>query len=143
MIKLTPKNYSIAEVEVTAQSLVLKKRIKTAIEKIPENYLQTPFNYDVYYRSEKFENKKLNLLREAAIRIYDDKGYQRTDAYQVFKERGYKFLQVRKNFETSSLADGSTYLDELLEMDIVRGRGNILNDNHLDFYDLNLEQITE
>jgi len=143
MIKLTPKNYSIAEVEVTAQSLVLKKRIKTAIEKIPENYLQTPFNYDVYYHSEKFENKKLNRLREAAIRIYDDKGYQRTDAYQVFKERGYKFLQVRKNFETSSLADGSTYLDELLEMDIVRGRGNILNDNHLDFYDLNLEQITE
>ncbi len=143
LIKLTPKNYSIAEVEVTAQSLVLKKRIKTAIERIPENYLQTPFNYDVYYRSEKFENSQLNRLREAAIRIYDDKGYQRADAYQVFKERGYKFLQVRKNFETSSLADGSTYLDELLEMDIVRGRGNILNGNHLDFYDLNLEQITE
>ncbi|PKQ63347.1 hypothetical protein BZG01_16120 [Labilibaculum manganireducens] len=143
MIKLTPKNYSIAEVEVTAQSLVLKKRIRTAIERIPENYLQTPFNYDVYYRSEKFENSKLNRLREAAIRIYDDKGYQRADAYQVFKERGYKFLQVRKNFETSSLADGSTYLEELLEMDIVRSRGNILNNNHLNFYDLNLEQITE
>ena len=142
-IELTPKNYSIAEVEVTAQSLVLKKRIKTAIERIPENYLQTPFNYDVYYRSEKFENNELNRLREAAVRIYDDKGYQRADAYQVFKERGYKFLQVRKNFENSSLADGSTYLDELLEMDIVRGRGNILNSDHIDFYDLTLEQITE
>lgn len=142
-IKLTPKNYSIAEIEVTAQSLVLKKRIKTAIERIPENYLQTPFNYDIYYRSEKFENSELNRLREAAIRIYDDKGYQRADAYQVFKERGYRFLQVRKNFENSSLADGSTYLDELLEMDIVRGRGNILNGNHIDFYDLTLEQITE
>ena len=141
-IDLTPQNYSIAEVEVMAESLVLKKRIKTAIERIPDNYLQTPFNYDVYYRSEKFKNKKLNRLREAAIRIYDDKGYQRADAYQVFKERGYKFLQVRKNFETASLADGSTYLDELLEMDIVRGRGNILNGNHLDFYDLKLEQIT-
>ncbi|WP_180335721.1 carboxypeptidase-like regulatory domain-containing protein [Labilibaculum filiforme] len=143
LIKLTPKNYSIAEVEITAQSLVLKKRIKTAIERIPENYLQTSFNYDVYYRSEKFENSQLNRLREAAIRIYDDKGYQRADAHQVFKERAYKFLQVRKNFETSSLADGSTYLDELLEMDIVRGRGNILNGNHLDFYDLMLDQITE
>lgn len=143
LVRLTPKNYSIAEVEVTAQSLVLKKRIKTAIEKIPDNYLQTPFNYDVYYRSEKLKNSELNRLREAAIRIYDDKGYQRADAYQVFKERAYKFLQVRKNFETSSLADGSTYLDELLEMDIVRGRGNILNGNHINFYDLTLEQITE
>ncbi|WP_372752247.1 carboxypeptidase-like regulatory domain-containing protein [Labilibaculum sp.] len=142
-ITLTAKNYSIAEVEVTAESLVLKKRIRTAIERIPHNYLQTPFNYDVYYRSEKFENSELNRLREAAIRIYDEKGYQRADAYDVFKERGYKFLQVRKNFETSSLADGSTYLDELLEMDIVRGRGNILNKNHLDFYDLKLEQISE
>ena len=143
LINLTPKNYNIGEVEIMAESLVLKKRIKTAIEKISDNYLQTPFNYDVYYRSEKFENSELNRLREAAIRIYDDKGYQRADAYQVFKERGYKFLQVRKNFETSSLADGSTYLDELLEMDIVRGRGNILNKNHLDYYDLKLEQITE
>lgn len=142
-IDLTPVNYSIAEVEVTAQSLVLVKTLKNAIERIPDNYLQTPFNYDVYYRSEEFENSSLNRLREAAIRIYDDKGYQRADAFQVFKERGYKFLQVRKNFETSTLADGSTYLDELLEMDIVRGRGNILNLNHLDFYDLHLDQISE
>ncbi len=142
-IVLTPKNYNIGEVEVMAESLVLQKRIKTALEKIPENYLQTPFNYDVYYRSEKLENEELNRLREAAVRIYDDKGYQRADAYQVFKERGYKFLHVRKNFEPASLADGSTFLDELLEMDIVRSRGNVLNGNHICFYDLKLDQITE
>ena len=142
-IYLNPVNYKIGEVDVMAESLVLQKRIKTAVERIPENYLQTPFNYDVYYRSEKFENGELNRLRESAVRIFDGKGYHRTDAYQVFKERGYKFLQVRKNFETASLADGSTYLDELLEMDIVRGRGNILNGNHIAFYDLKLDQITE
>lgn len=142
-VELIPKNYNIGEVEVMAESLVLQKRIKMAMERIPENYIQTPFNYDVYYRSEKFENSDLSRLREAAVRIYDDKGYQRADAYQVFKERGYKFLQVRKNFEPASLADGSTYLDELLEMDIVRSRGNILNGNHIGFYDLKLDQITE
>jgi hypothetical protein len=85
----------------------------------------------------------LSRLREAAVEIYDDKGYQRADAYKVFKERGYRFLQVRKNFETASLAEGSSYLDDLLEMDIVRIRGNILNKNHLNFYDLKLEQVTE
>jgi hypothetical protein len=142
-ISLIPKNYNIGEVEIMAESLVLQKRIKTASEKISDNYLQTPLNYDIYYRSEKLENNELSRLREAAVRIYDDKGYQRNDAYQVFKERGYKFLQVRKNFENSSLADGSTYLDELLEMDIVRSRGNILNGNHISFYDLKLDQITE
>ena len=142
-IQLNPVNYKIAEVEVTAQSLVLIKMLKNAIDKIPENYLQTPFNYDIYYRSEKSENKNLERKREAAIRIYDNKGYVRENAYQVFKERSYRFLQVRKNFENNSLADGSTYLDELLEMDIVRSRGNILNKNHLNFYDLSLERVTE
>ncbi|MCZ4695183.1 carboxypeptidase-like regulatory domain-containing protein [Ancylomarina euxinus] len=142
-IQLKPVNYKIAEVEVTAQSLVLIKMLKNAIDHIPDNYLQTPFNYDIYYRSEKSENQKLERKREAAIRIYDDKGYIRENAYQVFKERTYRFLQVRKNFENNSLADGSTYLDELLEMDIVRSRGNILNKNHLNFYDLSLERITE
>ncbi len=142
-IQLKPVNYKIAEVEITAQSLVLIKMLQDAIDNIPENYLQTPFNYDIYYRAEKSENDKLERKREAAIRIYDDKGYVRENAYQVFKERSYKFLQVRKNFTNNSLADGSTYLDELLEMDIVRSRGNILNKNHLNFYDLSLDRVTE
>ncbi len=88
-------------------------------------------------------NDSLTKLREAAVRIYDDKGYERADAYQVFKERGYKFLQVRKNFQSLSLYDGASYLDELLEMDIVRGRGNILNADNVNFYDLKLDKITE
>lgn len=142
-VELTPKNYKIAEVEVKAQSLVLLKTLKNAIDNIPQNYLQTPFNYNIYYRCEKFENDSLSRLREAALEIYDDKGYQRADAYQVFKERGYRFVQVRKNFENASLADGSTYLDDLLEMDIVRVRGNILNKNNLNFYNLTLEKVTE
>ena len=142
-IQLKPVNYKIAEIEITAQSLVLIKMLKNAIDKIPDNYLQTPFNYDIYYRAEKSENKKMKRKREAAIRIYDRKGYVRENAYQVFKERSYRFLQVKKNFKNNSLADGSTYLDELLEMDIVRSRGNILNKNHLNFYDLKLDQITE
>lgn len=142
-IVLTPINYKINEVNIEAASLVLQKRIQTATERISENYLQTPFNYDVYYRSEKFVDNAQTRLREAAVRIYDDKGYERAAAYQVFKERGYKFLQVRKNFESFSLADGSSYLDELIEMDIVRGRGNILNKNNLKLYDLKLDMITE
>ncbi len=142
-IMLSPIEYKIEEVNVEAESLVLQKRIKEAAKHISQNYLQTPFNYDAYYRSEKIVNNSRTKLREAAIRIYDDKGYERADAYQVFKERGYKFLQVRKNFQSLSLYDGASYLDELLEMDIVRGRGNILNANNVNFYELNLDKITQ
>ncbi len=142
-VQLKPVSYKINEVEITGESLVLFKMLQNAIDHIPSNYLQTPFNYDTYYREEKSENNKVERKREAAIRIYDSKGYVREDAYQAFKERSYRFLQVRKNFENYSLADGSTYVDDLLEMDIIRNRGNILNKNHLNFYDLNLDQVTE
>jgi len=143
IVELIPMNYKIGEIEVKAQSLVLIKTLKNAIDNISKNYLQQPFTYDVYYRSEKWNNDSLSRLREAAVKIFDAKGYQRNDVYKVFKERGYRFQQVRKNFESSSLADGSSYLDDLLEMDLVRVRGNILNKNHLNYYSLKLEKVTQ
>ncbi len=142
-VALNPKTFVIQAVDIEAKSTVLYKRIRDAVDKIEQNYLQLPFSYDLYYRSEKKENGEVSRLREAALQLYDDKGYHRGDAYQVFRERNYKFLEVRKNFDNVSLADGTTYLDELLELDIVRVRGNILNKNQVDDYDLELVEETE
>lgn len=135
--------FNIDEVEVTAKSRLQYTRVKKAIVNIKDNYLQMPYNYDMYYREELLRNEKVERLRESAVRLYDDKGYERGNAFQVFKERGYEFLEVRKNFENETLADGSTHLDELLEMDIVRVRGNVLNLDKIDEYELNLEGETE
>lgn len=143
VFNLTSKNYNINEVKIEAQSLVLLRTIRDAIENISLNYSQSPFNYEVYYKSEKKVNNKLDQLRELAATIYDDKGYIRNNTYRVYKERSYKFNQVRKNFQTKSFADASTYFDDLLEMDIVRVRGNILNVNNLNNYDFKLNKISE
>ncbi len=142
-VRLAPMAFEVGEVEILAESRLQYTRVRKAVEAIAKNYLQTPFNYDMYYRGELKSGNNLVQLREAAVRLYDNKGYKRGDAYQVFKERGYDFLEVRKNFENETLADGSTYLDELLEMDIVRVRGNVLNLNELDDYKLKLEGETE
>lgn len=142
-VALAPMAFEVGEVEILAQSRVQYTRVKKAVENIAKNYLQTPFNYDVYYRGELKSGGSVLRLREAAVRLYDNKGYKRGDAYQVFKERGYDFLEVRKNFENQTLADGSTYLDELLEMDIVRVRGNVLNLNQIDDCKLSLHGETE
>lgn len=141
--QMEAKTFEIGEVEILGKSRLLYTRVKKAVKNISKNYLQTPFTYDMYYRGEVSEGDSLVRLREAAVRMYDKKGYERGDAYQVFKERGYEFLEVRKNFENETLADGSTYLDELLEMDIVRVRGNVLNENQLDDYELKLDGETE
>lgn len=142
-IELVPMAFEVGEVEVLAESRLQYTRVKKAIGAIAQNYLQTPFNYDMYYRGELKTGDSVLQLREAAVRLYDNRGYKRGDAYQVFKERGYEFLEVRKNFENKTLADGGTYLDELLEMDIVRVRGNVLNLNQIDDYRLSLEGETE
>lgn len=142
-VALAPMAFEVGEVEILAQSRLQYTRVKKAVENIAQNYLQTPFNYDVYYRGELKSGGSVLRLREAAVRLYDNKGYKRGDAYQVFKERGYDFLEVRKNFENQTLADGSTYLDELLEMDIVRVRGNVLNLNQIDDCKLSLHGETE
>lgn len=141
-IELEPMAFSVGEVEILAESRLQYTRVKKAVENIARNYLQTPFNYDMYYRGELKDADSIVRLREAAVRLYDNKGYKRGNAYQVFKERGYDFIEVRKNFENETLADGSTYLDELLEMDIVRVRGNVLNLNQIDDYKLTLEGET-
>lgn len=142
-IRLESKIFNIGEVEVVEKSKLLYTYIKKAVKRISKNYLQTPFNYDMYYREELSQNKKMTQRREVAVSLYDNKGYKRGDAYQVFKERGYKFLEVRRNFENKTLADGSTQLDELLGMDIVRVRGNVLNLDNIDEYNLKLEGETE
>ncbi len=141
-VSLKGMAFDVGEVEVVAESRLQYTRIKKAVESISKNYLQTPFNYDVYYRGVLKEAGNVMRLREAAVRLYDNKGYKRGGAYQVFKERGYEFLEVRKNFENETLADGGTYLDELLEMDIVRVRGNVLNLNQIDDYKLSLKGET-
>ncbi|PVX51059.1 carboxypeptidase-like protein [Balneicella halophila] len=142
-VELNPMAFEVGEVEILGESRLQYTRVKKAVENISKNYLQTPFNYDMYYRGELKSGDNVLRLREAAVRLYDNKGYERGDAYQVFKERGYDFLEVRKNFENETLADGGTYLDELLEMDIVRVRGNVLNVNEIDDYKLTLEGETE
>lgn len=145
IIELVSKNFKIDEVDIESKSLVAYKILKTAVEKLKTNYIQMPYNYDSYYRCEKKVNDRIIRLREAAVRIYDNLGYERGDSYKVFKERNYRFLQVRRSFELNSLSDGSTNLDDLLEMDVVRVRGNILNLNYINpvFYDVEIEKITE
>ncbi len=143
VFELMPKDYSIGEVEIQAKSLFFIQAIKKAVRRIENNYLQSAFNYEAYYKSRIFENNELKRNREIAVLIYDKKGYKRGNAYRVYKQQAYKFLQVRRNFELNRLTDGSTQLDDLLEMDIVRRRGNVLDTNYLDLYTLELEKITE
>ncbi len=142
LIELVAENYQIDEVDVNAKSLVVYKYVKEAVKNMPQNYMQQAFNYRAYYRNEEKTNNVLTRLREAAVLIYDKKGYVRGTAHEQYIDRNYKFLQVRRNFDLNTLSDKSTNLDGLLEMDIVRLKGNVLDTNYIQLFDLKLEEIT-
>mgnify|MGYP000639525445 FL=1 len=143
-VLLKPFVFEMSDVTIETKSLLYNTMIKKAAEAIKDNYHQGPFNYDLYYRNSQTENSKVSKERQAAVRLYDSKGYEQSNTFQVFKERGYDFLQVRRSFELNSLTDGSTQLDDLLEFDIVRHRANVLNTDYIyDDYDVDLARITE
>lgn len=142
-IYLDPVSYQINDVTVEAKSLYYYTIIKKAAQKVENNFYQKPFNYDMYYRNTQKVDGAVQKERQAAVRLYDAQGYRKASTYQVFRERTYKFLQVRRNFELNSLSDGTTQLDDLLEFDIARISNNILNaDLDDNDWDVKLKKLT-
>jgi len=140
-LEMVPTAYDIGVVNINAQSLVLFRILKSAIGAIGQNYLKGPFSTKTYYKSETAVYNEPSRVTEAIIEISDLKGYRRESALEAQKHVNYRFLGVRRNFEVGRLADGMNQLDELLGFDIVRMRGNILDESFLTGYDLSLDQV--
>jgi len=135
IIKLKSSSVDIDEVVVEQKSLYPYTILKNAINSISKNYINVPYNYEFYYsNTDKTKNK--TLKREAIVLMYDGTGYKRTGIYETFKSVNYMFMQSKRNFGVKYLNDGNTNIDDLLEFDIVRHRGNILDESRIYDYDL-------
>lgn len=126
-IVLSPVSYSIAEVDVFAESLVYKKMLRTAAENISRNYISRPYNYQGYFEYTVLNNDAVESSKEAIVAIYDAKGYKRSDVETAFKELNYRFSQVRRDREVKSVFDGLNYFDDIITADIVRNTRNVLD----------------
>ncbi|MCF8362074.1 MAG: carboxypeptidase-like regulatory domain-containing protein [Prolixibacteraceae bacterium] len=136
VIGLTPHSYGIEDVEVSTRSMVLYRVIKDAANNISRTFVNQPYSYKALYRNELFANQQLDKKREALLLVSDSKGYgNRTTSYT---DRNYKFMNVSRNFEVETLAEGTTMMDDLLSFDIARSGGNILDTMFLKNYDLEL-----
>ena len=136
-VRLEPKSYGLDGIVISTESKVLYKIMNDAASSISSNYYNQPFSYQALYQCEYFESDSSAKKRDALVNIYDGNGYgKRYDAYKVVN---YDFVNVIRNFEINSLSDGTTLMDELLELDIVRNPNNVLNSEFLFEYDLSLE----
>lgn len=142
-IQLVEQTYNIDDVDIAAQSRVLFRIIKTAASNIPANFMRGPLGMKIYFEETTKKNSDSASTREAVVNLYDEKGYQSPSITDAFKNRNFKFSQVKKNFESYSIPSGKTGFEELLEMDIARLSNGILNEKLLNDYDLQLEGISQ
>lgn len=142
LLKMESQSYKLSNVEVTAQSRVAYGLIKEVIEHIGQNYWQGPLFANAVYRSEFRSDNAMQRIREADVEYSDRAGYKQRDYKEAFVDRGYRFSNVKRSFQVRSLADGMTSMDNLLNLDIVRCPGNVLDREYMNDFDLSTDTET-
>ncbi|MFY9150532.1 MAG: carboxypeptidase-like regulatory domain-containing protein [Prolixibacteraceae bacterium] len=141
-IKLVPQSYKIEEVEVAAESKVLQRILRTASERIPENYQTGPVNMKIYGDKRTSSDNLASRGEKYIFRIYDAKGYSMPSWADAFKSRTYQILEAERPQPAQSFRDASLQIDELLETDLARLANTILNPDLLSDYQLHMESKT-
>lgn len=135
-IKLFSQTYGLKQVDVKADSKRLYGIIKTASNIIPDSYKKN-YAAKVYF-SQNMDSKKI----EAVINFSDVKGYGNRSLVSAFESRNFELNEVRSNFKVSPLKSGLIHADGILSYDIVRQRGNVLDIEFVDEYNLKLLEET-
>lgn len=138
-IQLEPTAYDIGEVSVSANSLVLLKTIRDAVDAISSNYEQGPLSMSAYYKYEESVDNQPVRVDEAIVELSDASGYKRENPLKEQQNRNYRVTETRRNFDVKKLADGMKQLDNLLTCDVVRTRRNLLDNNFLQNWDLSAD----
>lgn len=142
VIMLAPQAYRIDEVNVAAESLVLQRILRTASERIPQNYISGAMNMKLYVEKKESIDSEPGKSTKTILNLFDASGYGNPSWTDAFKNRNYKITEALLDDPKIDLSDAANHIDELLEMDLVRLSNTILNRNLITDYKLKLESKT-
>ncbi|MDO8927740.1 MAG: carboxypeptidase-like regulatory domain-containing protein [Bacteroidota bacterium] len=137
-IPLVPQSYDIETVDVAAESKVLQRILRTAFERIPQNYISGPVNLKLFYDRKKSINE-LRFTEKSIVDLYDKNGYNQPSWADAFKNRSYQIIESQTSVSPNSFREASNDIDELLELDLVRLSNTIMNPNLFSGFDLRME----
>ena len=128
-IKLQKTKNVIALNEVVLKStkgLTAKEIIKRAKKRIEDNYVQTPFNQDFFFRVQEFSKDSLVFNEEVLIETYFEKGNSGTNNPEnnIFGNVS-KLRNTTKNYSTKK-DRGIGYLWAIIIRDIILSKTNVL-----------------
>lgn len=139
LIRLDAQTYNIGDIDINAQSKVLYRILRTASENVSRNFVNQPVSMLCSYENEKKQGGEARS-RKATVRIDDKTGYAAPSKTDAYKNRNYQFSDVLKNFESYSLKDGATNMDEILGLDLARSLSSVLNPGILSGFHLSMEE---
>lgn len=133
IITLTPQEYDIEQVDVQAISKVLYGGIKKCAQMIATNYITEAYSCDFAYT---------NNEKNAQGVITDKTGYVRTTAKGTFRKINYVFNPSEKDTASLPYFGGKTNMEDLLSFDLIRNVGNIIDQENVYDYDLEVTKDT-
>lgn len=141
-ILLDPQSYKIEAVDVAAESLVLQRILRTASERIPENYQKGTLDMKIYYQEQQSAGTATSSAQQAIVSLYDKKGYASRGWKNAFSDRNFEFTEYQTDKQSAGFRDASNNFDELLEMDLMRLANTVMNLDLLSDYRIKLEGKT-
>ncbi|MEM7371589.1 MAG: carboxypeptidase-like regulatory domain-containing protein [Bacteroidota bacterium] len=121
IILLKEQTFTLDEVVIYSTDVTAKELLELAFEHVKDNYPQKGYLLNTFYRHYCKEGNVYGRLIEAAIDLYDKKGY-RKPVKNPSKKFGVKFKQLRRSVDFTSISGFSHSahaLPVVLRMDVV------------------------
>lgn len=120
VIQLREQVFSLEEVVIYSTDITAQEMLQLAIDHIPDNYPQHSYVLNTFYRHYCKEGNVYGRLIEAAIDLYDKKGYKKA-VKNPGKKFGVKFRQLRRSIDFTNISGYSHKahaLPSALRMDV-------------------------
>ena len=137
-ITLHPATIQLQEVLVMAGNA--RELVATAISKIPKNYSQQPELYHCFYRETAQKRQRYIMVAEGVVDMYKTGYDYQGDNDRVAIRKGRRLLSPRKGDTLTVKVTGGPVLP--VQLDMVKQRDWLLNEEELDCYHLEMEMPT-
>jgi hypothetical protein len=138
-IQLTPVNYGISEISVEAQSKIGYGVLKAASNLIVDNYLNHPYSYKCYFQtSDSQKGQQASVLGQSEFLMVDKTAYQSRSFTDAYQSRNYTIIENNTDKEINTFSNGMTLIDQVINCDIVRCPGNILSQESINDFTVNI-----
>lgn len=116
---LKERPYTLQDVMIYSTDLTARQLVAEAFKRIPQNYPTKPYLLKTFYRHYCKENEQYGRLIEAAVDVYDPKGYKKLRNGPGNKVE-LKVQQLRRSFDYTTVGTVNRHMPIALNTTLIR-----------------------